>query len=167
MYIVVAVKVFTDKSDGDELLDSAMAVFSSASNVIGIFIMCLSLIMGVWEIVTTHSTGKKRAAANASETINDLRLSFAMNTPMLEVAADTDRPASVHAPSSCHTDSEDEPVHSQTPPPTPPVKHGLSPTAATASSAFIPIQQSRSIEDVLDFVERAALEQHLLTREEL
>lgn len=156
LYITMAVKVFNG-SPSDEMLDTILAALSALGNVIGIAIMSLGLLVGIWDMVTTHrnskggSKARKRKASNAMQRSPDMD---PLAIPMLQIDERKNTTSQKYCPPTAH------------PVPTSNMEEGFSsrrrmPHSTASSSENLVTGPPRTMEDVLDFVERTAIERSL------
>eukprot|EP00744_Colponema_vietnamica_P007526 GILI01010824.1.p1 GENE.GILI01010824.1~~GILI01010824.1.p1 ORF type:complete len:1228 (-),score=115.90 GILI01010824.1:112-3423(-) len=167
MYLVATVKVFNGDPD-DDSLDSTLAVFSSAGNAIGIGIMSFGLAVGMWDIATTHRA-KMARARRPSRKGRGTRSADQAGPPDITIPSltgadtDSDDNLDVSMLPLDETNSQEDSAISQ--------NQGYrsrqsrpSEEAAPANPqvhAPIATHSPRTVEDILDFVERAAIQQRI------
>lgn len=162
MYLLVAIQVFRGSS-GDEVLEEVVSVLSGAGNMIGIGVTALNLIVGIWEMVTTHRNRGRHDPKSKEKKVNlaDANASD-LDIPMLEIEVKEEK-EKVETPLSPRT-REPEPFSpSETSRESNyvPLTAEIKPTPSLYRAPLLSPTSTRSFEDILDFVERAAMDQHL------
>eukprot|EP00744_Colponema_vietnamica_P013092 GILI01018364.1.p1 GENE.GILI01018364.1~~GILI01018364.1.p1 ORF type:complete len:891 (-),score=47.06 GILI01018364.1:97-2460(-) len=153
LYIVVMVKVFSDDqndNDGEDGLDTAIAVLSTASNMIGIALMSIGLLVGLREVIhILRATPKRKRVKSTNSNESSNVYPFDSATPLVLPMAEVPSFQPLLYAREAENDVEEERE----------VEEERVPHKMRQRSERV----ERTVDEVLDYVEEVAIQGRLLT----